>query len=105
MISNISKIELQGIKKSLPDFKKIIEEDEAFIENGIYKKIFTSVFDHWLTSDEAENHIFVDDDLEELNSRRYKFKTVVEKLYSQTDLYLWKYKRHHRVHIQRPLTQ
>ncbi len=104
MISNISKIELQGIKKNLPDFKKIIEEDESFIENGVYKKIFISVFDHWLTSDEADNQIFIDDDLEKLTSRRDKFKTVVEKLHSQTDLYLWKYKRHYRLHIQKPLT-
>ena len=104
MISNISEIELQGIKKRLPGFKKIIEEDESFIKNGNYKKIFISVFDHWLKSDEADNQIFVDDNIEELNSRREKYKTVVEKLYSLTDLYLWKYKRNYRFHIQKPLT-
>jgi len=48
MISNISNIELRAIKKSIPDFKRILEEDESFLENGIYKKVFISVFDHWL---------------------------------------------------------
>lgn len=104
MISNISDKELKSIKKSLPGFRKVLEEDESFIENGIYKKIFISVFDHWLTKDEADNLIFIDNDKNELKRRREKFEKVIEGLYKSTETYLWKYKRNYRVFIQKPLT-
>lgn len=104
MISNISKKELKSIKEKLPDFRKVLEEDESFIENGIYKKIFISVFDHWLTNDEADNLIFIDDDKNELIKRREKFEKVIVDLYETTEIYLWKYKRNHRLFIQKPLT-
>lgn len=104
MISNISDKELKSIKKSLPGFRKVLEEDESFIENGIYKKIFISVFDHWLTKDEADNLIFIDNDKNELKRRREKFEKVIEGLYKSTETYLWKYKRNYRVFIKKPLT-
>lgn len=103
MISNINDKELKVIKKSLPNLEKIIEEDESFIDNGIYKKIFISVFDHWLNADEYKL-IFVDDNVNELNERREKFKRVVEELYGLTDLYLWRYKRSYRLFINKPST-
>ena len=104
MISNISDKELKSIKRSLPDLKKIIEEDVSFLDNGIYKKIYVSVFDHWLTRDEADKLIFVDDDKNELQKRREKFEKLIENLYNSTDIYFWKYKRKSRVFIQKPLT-
>lgn len=103
MISNISDKELKSIKKRLPNFRKVLEEDESFIENGIYKKIFISVFDHWLTKDETDNLIFIDNDKNELKRRREKFEKVIEGLYKSTETYLWKYKRNYRVFIQKPL--
>lgn len=104
MISNISDKEFKSIKKSLPDFRKVIEEDESFIDKGIYKKIFISVFDHWLTEDEADKLIFIDDDKNELKKRREKFEKVIEDLYDSTETYFWKYKRKYRFFIQKPLT-
>jgi hypothetical protein len=103
MISNISATELKAIKKSLPDFRKVLEEEESYIENGIYKKIFISVFDHWLTKEEAEKLIFIDDNKNELNNRRAKFEKVIEELYKSTETYLWKYKRNDRIFIKKPL--
>ena len=104
MIANISDKELKSIKKRLPDFRKVLEEDESFIETGIYKKIFISVFDHWLTKDEADKLIFIDNDKNELNRRREKFERVIEGLYNSTETYLWKYKRNYRIFIKKPLT-
>jgi len=104
MISNISDKELKSIKKRLPDFRKVLEEDESFIETGIYKKIFISVFDHWLTKDEADKLIFIDNDKNELNRRREKFERVIDGLYNSTETYIWKYKRNYRIFIKKPLT-
>ena len=104
MILNISETELKTIKQSLPDYRKIIEEDESFTDIGIYKKLFISVFDHWLTYDEAEKLIFIDDNINELKNRRDKFEKVVEELYKRTDIYLWKYKRHYRIFLKKPST-
>ncbi len=103
MMSNISKAELKEIKQNLPDYKKIIEQEESFIENGKYKKIFISVFDHWLTNEEASEMIFVDENLDELIARRKKFKIVVEELYKATDIYFWKYKRNYRLVLKKPM--
>jgi len=103
MISNISATELKAIIKSLPDFRKVLEEEESYIKNGNYKKIFISVFDHWLTKEEAEDLIFIDDNKKELNNRRAKFEKVIEELYKSTDTYLWKYKRNYRIFIKKPL--
>ena len=103
MISNISKTELKEIKRNLPDYKKIIEQEESFIENGKYKKIFISVFDHWLTNEEASKMIFVDENLDELKARRNKFKMVVEELYKTTDIYFWRYKRNYRMVLKKPM--
>jgi hypothetical protein len=99
---NIPKLELKRINQRLPELQKLIEEDDSFIERGIYKKIFICVFDHWLTREEAENQIFIDKDIEELKSRRQKFKNFIEDIYNQTEFYTWKYKRHYRFHIQKP---
>lgn len=104
MISNISDHELKAIKNKVPDFKRILEEDESFIEKGVYKKIFISVFDHWLTKDEADALIFIDHDLNELKRRREKYETVIKELYNSTATYLWRYKRNNRIFIQKPLT-
>ena len=99
---NILEIELKRINKRLPELKRLIEEDDSFIESGIYKKIFICVFDHWLSKEEAENKIFIDEDSEELKNRRQKFKSFIESVYNQTELYKWRYKRHYRFHIQKP---
>lgn len=101
MISNISKQELTNINTFLPDFKKVIEDDETFIEKGIYKKVFISVFDHWLKEDEVK-YIFVDNNENELIERRRKFRLFIEELFILTDLYSWKYKRHYRFFIKKP---
>ncbi|WP_303917918.1 hypothetical protein [Draconibacterium sediminis] len=102
MISNISDKELKSIKKRLPDFRKVLEEDESFIETGIYKKIFISVFDHWLTKDEANKMIFIDSDLSELQLRRDKFESFTKALYEKTNIYFWKYKRNYRIFFKQP---
>ncbi len=99
---NISEIELKRIHRNLPNLKKLIEEDDAFIESGSYKKIFISVFKHWLSNEEADNQIFIDEDLVELKRRRQKFKDFIEEINDKTELYTWKYKRHDRFHIQKP---
>jgi len=103
MISNISNIELKTIRKSLPNFKEIIEGNESFLEKGIYQKLFISVFDHWLTEDEGDL-IFIDDNIDELMLRRDKFEKVVEELYKTTDIFLWKYKRNYRIYLNKPMT-
>jgi len=103
MISNISKEELKEIKRNLPDYKKIIEQEDSFIESGKYKKIFISVFDHWLTNEEASEMIFVDEKLDELKARREKFKLVAEELYKITNIYFWKYKRDYRMILKKPM--
>lgn len=102
MYSNISKIEVKKINQKLPDLKKLIEEDDSVIDHHIYKKVCISVFDHWLSQDEAANLIFIDEDLDELKRRRQKFKDFIERIYNQTDLYTWRYKRPFRFHIQKP---
>ena len=51
---------------------------------------------------QANEQIFIDEDLVELNSRRQKFRDFIEEISNQTDLYSWKYKRHYRFHIQKP---
>ena len=103
MMSNISKAELKEIKQNLPDYKKIIEQEDSFIENGKYKKIFISVFDHWLSNEEAGELIFVDENLNELKARRKKFKMVAEELHKATDIYFWKYKRNYRIVLKKPM--
>lgn len=103
MISNISATELKAIRKSLPDFRKVLEEEESYIETGIYKKVFISIFDHWLTKEEAEKLIFIDNNKTELNNRRAKFEKLIEELYKSTETYLWKYKRNYRIFIKKPL--
>ena len=102
MNKNISQIELKRINHNLPNLKKLIEEDDTFIDSGVYKKIFICVFDHWLSNEEADNQIFIDKDLVELKSRRQKFKDFVIEMNSKTQLFSWKYKRHYRFHIQKP---
>jgi hypothetical protein len=104
MISNISNIELKTIKKSLPNFKEIIEENKSFLEKGIYKKLFISVFDHWLTEDESDKLIFIDDNIAEIILRRDKFEKVAEELYKTTDIFLWKYTRNYRIYLTKPRT-
>ncbi len=99
---NISELELKKIKQHLPNLIKLIEEDSTFMVEGIYKKIFISVFDHWLSREEVGNRIFIDGDLEELKSRREKFKDFIKGVNKQTELYTWRYKRHSRFHIQKP---
>ena len=99
---NISELELKKINQRFPELKKLIEGEDSFIESGIYKKVFISVFDHWLSHEEADNLIYIDEDLEELKSRRQKFKAFIEGVYNQTELYTWRYKRHYRLHIQKP---
>jgi hypothetical protein len=103
MISNISNSELKEIKRNLPDYKKIIEQEDSYIENGKYKKIFISVFDHWISKEDASEMIFVDEKLNELIERRNKFKIFTEELYKVTDIYFWKYKRNYRMFLKRPL--
>ena len=102
MISNISEVELKRINLNLPNLKRLIEEDDDFIESGIYKKVFICVFDHWLSHEEAAEQIFIDKNLVELNSRRKKFKEFIEEINSKTELFSWRYKRHYRFHIQKP---
>ncbi len=102
-MSNISNEELKEIKRYLPDYKKLIEQDDSLLESGKYKKIFISVFDHWLTNEEANEMIFVDEDLNELKARRKKFKMVAEELHKATDIYFWKYKRNYRIVLQKPI--
>ena len=102
MFSNITNHDLKRIKKALPDFKKIIDYDELFIEKQIYQIRAISVFDHWLTAEEADKEIFIDDNEKELLNRRNKFKNFIETLSTKTDLYTWKYKKHNRLHIQKP---
>ncbi len=104
MIVNISDTEFKSIKKKLPDLNKILKEDELYIEKGVYNKIFISVFDHWLTRNEADEMIFIDDDYKELISRREKFQRFVDELFQSTSIYFWKYKRNYRVFIKKPLT-
>ena len=104
MMSNISKAELKEIKRNLPDYKKLIEQEDSFIESGKYKKIFISVFDHWLTNEEASEMIFVDENLDELKARRKKFKLVAEELYKTTDIYFWKNKRNYRMVLKKPMS-
>ncbi len=100
MFVKISKNELKNIKQALPFLNKLIERDDSILENGTYKLIFISVFDHWLNDD--YDLIFVDNNLEELNSRRQKFKNFITEVYKQTELYSWKFKRHHRIYFQKP---
>jgi hypothetical protein len=102
MISNISEVELKRINLNLPNLKRLIEEDDDFIESRIYKKVFICVFDHWLSNEEANEQIFIDENLVELNSRRKKFKDFIEEINSKTELFSWRYKRHYRFHIQKP---
>ena len=102
MNSNVSEIELKRINQRLPELNKLVEEDDAFMKTGFYKKIFISVFDHWLTREEVKNQIFIDENSEELKSRRQKFKDFIEDTYNKTELYTWRYKRHYRFHIQKP---
>lgn len=102
MNSNISKAELKRIKQNLPNIKKLIEGDEALIESGTYKKVFVSVFDQWLSNEEANKQIFIDEELVELNCRRQKFKDYIEAINSKTEIFSWRYKRQYRLHIQKP---
>ena len=69
MTSRILNQEIKAINKSLPDLKMLFKEEETFIENGIYKKMFISIFDHWLKKDDV-NLIFVDNDASELNAKK-----------------------------------
>jgi hypothetical protein len=103
MNSNISAKELKIIKKSLPFLNKFIEYDEVFINSEFYKKECVSIFDHCLTREEANRLIFVDKNKDELYSRRQKFKNTILSLNEQTELYTWKFKRHNRFHIQKPI--
>ena len=104
MNSNISTQEAQKIKQQLPYLKKLVEEDDAVLNGNPYQPIFVSVFDHWLSEAEASEQVYVDEDIEELRSRRKKFRDFITGVYQQLPLYTWKYKRHHRLHIQQPTT-
>tara|TARA_B100000508_G_C11275266_1_gene187732 strand:+ start:60 stop:557 length:498 start_codon:yes stop_codon:yes gene_type:complete len=97
MAKHISNKEQKFIKENLPDVDLILTRSE---DEGDYKKIVVSVFDHWMT---REEFITYDDvDYETLMDRRKKFEKSIIKLYNSTQCYLWKYKRHYRVFIYKP---
>lgn len=97
---NISSDTLKQIKRQLPKLKQLLLEDQRFLEQGAYQQISLSIFDHWLTPEEAISLIYVDDQPQELTVRRQKFKAFLEALFHQTELFTWRYKRHQRLHIQ-----
>jgi hypothetical protein len=103
MTRNISKQELAFIKKAIPNLQKLVESRNEWNPEVEYKMLFISVFDHWLNEDDdAGELIHVDSDLKELNRRRDLFKKMINNLFSKTDLYTYKYKRHFRFFIKKP---
>lgn len=99
MPTNISKYQLQGIKRALPHFKRIIEFDEKFLANRFYKHTSISVFDHWLNDEESERLLNIDSNLQELELRRKKFCDSALNLLEHGPIYTWRYKRHYRLHV------
>jgi hypothetical protein len=91
MVKQLSKEKLQNIRRELPKLNELLEHE---IE---YKKVFVSVFDHWLTMEEV-GQIFTKDK-DELKSRRTRLEKFIKELYSLTDTYIWRYKRHKRVFV------
>jgi|SRR5690554_2071402 len=92
-MKKLNKAEIKGIKESLPFLQNLIEGEDTE-----YKLIFVSVFDHWLTEDEFQPEIHTEDRTE-LKDRRDRFKKFIVGLYSMTNTYSWKYKRHKRFFI------
>lgn len=96
---NLSRSEVSNLKKMLPQYKRLLDEDEQIIKK-YYNQVAICIFDHWLERDEI-NLIFTKDK-EEINSRRMKLESFITKLYSLTDVYFWRYKRHYRPHVYKP---
>ena len=96
MAKQLTNEQLKSIRQKLPDLKDLLDGDLE------YKKVFVSVFNHWLTREEC-TQLFTDDN-DEIMSRRSKFENLVNELYCQTDIYLWRYKRRRRIFIYQPQT-
>ncbi|GJM61376.1 hypothetical protein [Persicobacter diffluens] len=99
---NISGMECKMVRKHLPGFAKLLGGNQGFRESGIYNKMFVSVFDRWLSEGEIHNKIFIDEHFEEVIKRRKRFREFITEVNSGTILYSWRYKRHNRLHIQKP---
>jgi hypothetical protein len=92
-MKKLTNTQTKEIKDRLPFVQNLIEGEDAD-----YQMIFVSIFDHWLTQDEFETEINTEDRTE-LNIRREKFQNFIDGIYSLTDIYSWKYKRHNRFFI------
>ncbi|MEL6536796.1 MAG: hypothetical protein AAFQ98_15360 [Bacteroidota bacterium] len=88
------------INAALPDFAQLLAGQEKV--QGAYQNVFVSVFDHWLSREEAEALIMIDHDQETLRARRALFREFAVGLYWLTPLFGWKYKRRHRLHVLQP---
>lgn len=102
MLTNPPSEELRQIRKQLPNYRRLLIEDEQLLDSGEYKLVFVSVFDHWLSPSEAQQLIDVDNNKTELLTRRMKFESLIRQLSENTQLYVWKFKRHRRIFIQKP---
>jgi len=100
MIKNLKKEQLKNISESLPSLQRLLEEDDFFLNKGIYKKTFASIFDHWLKPNEVDQ--IHTENADEINNRRKKFETVVKEIFNSTEIYLWRYKRHDRFFVYKP---
>jgi len=94
---NLTKLQLNNIKVNLPNAKDLLHGEDTD-----YNMLFVSVFDHWLSEKECDQ--IYEKTSHELTERRNKFEGLIKDLYSLTDTYIWRFKRHYRVFVYKPNT-
>ncbi len=87
---NISKGELEKIRKTFPDLTDILYEGES----PAYERCCVSVFDHVLSEDEVE--LIYPESLLEISCRQDKFRSLVQGLFESTPIYTWKFRRNRK---------
>lgn len=79
--------QLKQIKKQLPYLRHLFEvEEENIIPEGRYKQCTISIFKDWIYEEDYDL-IFVED-VDEIQSRRNKYRNFVESLSELTDVFI-----------------
>jgi len=79
--------QLKQVKKQLPYLRHLFEvEEENIIPEGRYKQCTISIFKDWIYEEDYDL-IFIED-VDEIQSRRNKYRNFVESLSKLTDVYI-----------------
>jgi hypothetical protein len=79
--------QFKRIKRQLPYLNKLFEEEDENIKlDEKYKECAICIFKDWLSEEDA--HLVFTEDINEIKSRRKKFKSFVKSLFESTDIFI-----------------